>query len=428
MNKKILSLLLAFGLLSLVYGKDNPENACKTYPYGISEFTPPALTKLNSENKVSRYRPSKRLFQGIVQIEQAQNGRLWAAWTASSFQGEKAPFFKDMYSVIATSTDDGDTWKEVFVYDPFWLLEGGASEPMLWKDKNGKIRLTISRVMTLDKNDPSRDRLNTTWEWTMNNPNNEDPNWSEPKFITRYNASIMKPTYLSNGTLIRPMDNFLDMKDQYKTRFLVVNANSEKELFTGEAKVENVGFSEQMVLERKNGTLISFVRTRDAGQRYITSRDKGKTWKDEGYFPQEFSVNTKASFVRLPSGEVLIVANDNQRKKDPETGKIIKGRVPRSNMTAFLSLDDAKTFPYKILLDDNLAVSYPSIAIGKNGFVYIGYDNGRGSYGKQELRFAKITVADIKAGKLVNPKSKLEQVISNLKEQGGGVKKGGEPL
>ncbi|NQU43536.1 exo-alpha-sialidase, partial [bacterium] len=41
---------------------------------------------------------------------------------------------------------------------------------------------------------------------------------------------------------------------------------------------------------------------------------------------------------------------------------------------------------------------------------------------QQEILFAKITEADIEAGNLVNPESRLQQLINRLSDEGGGVK------
>ena len=162
-----------------------------------------------------------------------------------------------------------------------------------------------------------------------------------------------------------------------------------------------------------------------------TSADGGKTWKEVG-FPEKISVATKTVLFRAKSGNIILVGNDAKIVKiendKPEfeevrdiNGKVVKPRGLRTCMTAFISYDDGKTFPKKILLDERFT-SYPSIC-EHDGFLYISYDNSRTGYKHQEIMLAKITEADIEAGKLVNPESKLKMEISAPYKHGGGVRK-----
>lgn len=142
-----------------------------------------------------------------------------------------------------------------------------------------------------------------------------------------------------------------------------------------------------------------------------TSADGGKTWKEVG-FPEKVSVDTKAVLFKAKSGNVILVANDAQILKIENgkptfeevrdiDGKIVAPNGTRTCMTAFISYDDGKTFPKKILLDER-STSYPSVC-EYEGFLYIAYDHSRSEYKKQEILLAKITEADIEAGKFVTP-------------------------
>ena len=91
----------------------------------------------------------------------------------------------------------------------------------------------------------------------------------------------------------------------------------------------------------------------------------------------------------------------------------------RNNLTALLSEDDGKTFPYSLLLDERNKVSYPDCAEGKDGFLYIVYDRERGSKNQREeksakeILLAKIKEEDILCGRL-SEKSKLKIIVSKL--------------
>ena len=105
-------------------------------------------------------------------------------------------------------------------------------------------------------------------------------------------------------------------------------------------------------------------------------------------------------------------------------GKIVAPNGTRTCMTAFISYDDGKTFPHKLLLDERADVSYPSFTQAEDGYIYIAYDRGRGNKGQHEILMAKISEDDIIAGKTVSPNSRLKAEISSPSKYGGGVRDG----
>ena len=95
----------------------------------------------------------------------------------------------------------------------------------------------------------------------------------------------------------------------------------------------------------------------------------------------------------------------------------------RNNLTALLSTDDGKTYPFELLLDERDNVSYPDVKEADDSFIYIVYDRERGALYNEttdytnyarEILFAKITEADIKAGALVTEGSSLKNIASRL--------------
>ena len=55
---------------------------------------------------------------------------------------------------------------------------------------------------------------------------------------------------------------------------------------------------------------------------------------------------------------------------------VVEGRSKgtRSHLTAFLSEDDGRTWPYRLLLDERVKVSYPDGDQAIDGTVYVIYD------------------------------------------------------
>jgi hypothetical protein len=106
---------------------------------------------------------------------------------------------------------------------------------------------------------------------------------------------------------------------------------------------------------------------------------------------------------RMPSGRLLLVCHDQ-----PNLGW---GKERRKNMTAFLSDDDGKTWPHKLLIDGRDEVTYPDATTTADGRVYIVYDYKR-SNGLGEVLMADIHEKDILAGTMTHPTSRLRIPVS----------------
>lgn len=415
------------------------DHVSQIYPYGITGKTPPSLLRINYEGQVPyhTHRINLRIFQGCPQVEITDGGRLWATWFASNVQAERAPYHDDQFSVISTSADGGKTWKEVFVFEP-GLLGGGASDPLLWKDPKGNIRFI--GVRNWDFKGKEDEFSTSAWEFTMLEPENEYTAWSAPRLLGNKNMSIMKPLIFPDGTIMRPMDDFsfhpfADNPDKVRIRFLKEDVDGSP-IFISEFPADaDASFAEQMPIIREDGSLFTFYRA-VRGQKYAESFDGGKTWKLGGYYHMQFSINTKCILKRLPSGRVLLVANDVQMRE--EDGQSIfyytdeggnrrdleKPERGRTRMTAYLSDDDGQSFTHKMLLCDEGQISYPSATLGKDGSIYIVYDQGRGIIGQHTIFLSRITEEDILAGKLVNDESFLNNIVSRPSDQGGGRREG----
>lgn len=65
--------------------------------------------------------------------------------------------------------------------------------------------------------------------------------------------------------------------------------------------------------------------------------------------------NSKCIFHRLQSGNILLIRHGQE---------IGKATPTRQELTAFLTIDEGKTWSGKLLLDERNNVSYPDIAQG----------------------------------------------------------------
>jgi hypothetical protein len=367
--------------------------------FGVTTLTPPAL----NTNPGPRYWPRLRMWQGVPGIERSAKGRLWATW----YTGPLSEGSEGNHTVLVTSDDDGRTWSNpVAVYDPGQFFGGNTGDPHLWVDPKGQLWWFVYRNMRIK--DPNG--IRSMWGFRMVDAESAKPQFHPPVFAG-FGVGLNKPTALADGAWIRPIDNF-NSKDPERTLYYVSRDQGRSFTFLSKLGIKDVSFSEHMAVERKDGSVWMLART-TYGIAQAESFDHGKTWVNERPFTKEFGVNTRFFLRKLKSGALLLVVNDIPRG--------------RSHLTAMLSEDDGKTWPYKLLLDGRKSVSYPDGTEGANGFLYITYDCGRYTKGEQEILFAKITEADIKAGQVVSEGSRLRQLINRLADHGGGVRETREP-
>ncbi len=389
--------LRLIGFVALALASFGAALAQPADDFGVTSRTPPAAPSVNPG---PRYSPRLRVWQGIPSIERTARGRLWATWYGGPIiEGQRG---EGNYAVLVTSDDDGRTWSPpVAVYDATPFFGGITLDPHLWIDPAGRLWWFVNRVLPVK--DPNG--AYSVWGFCTDDADVPAPKWHAPVFAG-YGSALNKPTVLSNGDWLRPVDTF-DKTDPERTRFWVSRDRGKSFSFLAKTPIKEGSFSEQMVVERRDGSLLAFSRAL-YGIAQFESFDRGATWKNDRPFTTERGVNARFHFRRLKSGAWLLVLND-----DPKV---------RTRMTALLSEDEGRTWPHRLLLDDRALVTYPDGTEAVNGFIYLIYDHGRYVKDEQEILFAKITEADIKAGKLVNPDSRLRQLINRLADHGGGVR------
>lgn len=402
MNRILLLISLTLLTCAHLQAADLP-----TETFGITTLTPPRLDLKPHPG----YWPRSRLWQGIPSIERAPKGRLWATWYAGPLAEGKG----QNYQLLVTSGDDGATWtKPVAVYDPTRQLLGGeGSDSHLWLDPKGKLWWFMHRVMPSPGLYPR-----TCWGFYTDEPDSPQPKWKGPVFAG-YGNSLNKETVLADGTWLHMSDPLGRWQEPVSPEVATgahvyrFKAYGQPWEHAGQATFKDSPGpgTEHMIIERRDGVLWMLARI-PKGIAQAVSDDKGRTWRELEPFTHAFNHGTRFYLTRLASGSLLLVVNDHPKS--------------RTNMTAMLSEDDGKTWPFKLVLDERTAVSYPDGTEAPDGFIYVTYDHGRYNLDQQEILFAKFTEADIRAGKLVSPQSRLKQIINKLKDEGGGVRFTGE--
>ncbi|MCC7495337.1 MAG: exo-alpha-sialidase [Fimbriimonadaceae bacterium] len=344
-----------------------------------------------------------------IGLERTPGGRLWACWVGGG-DSEKGFF------VLARSDDDGERWSDPqLVIDPHAVDLPCARRSLvgtLWTDPRGRLWLFFDQALTYF------DGRAGDWYTRCDNPDAATPTWSPPQRIW-HGCTLNKPTVLATDEWLLPIslwtrdritapfrDLFHDLDPLRQANVFVSRDEGASWQRRGGVCFPRSHFDEHMIIERRDGSLWMLARTADSLWE-STSPDAGATWS-----PPRRSVIAHVSarfhLRRLRSGRLLLVKHG--RRVDELT-------AGRSHLTAFLSDDDGQTWHGGLSLDERNGVSYPDATQAPDGTLYVSYDRNRATDG--EILLARVTEADIAAGKLSTPRSRLGILISRpLKGRG----------
>lgn len=349
-------------------------------------------TKLSNDT-TETFDPATRFFQSMPSVEVTGN-RIWAAMTVGGLTEPD----DNNYITIGYSDDGGKTWVE-----PFIIIKNDVKVrtyiPSLWVDPDGTLWCYYCQF--------------DTWAFKINNPAG-DPSkitCTQPVRVAEYGIA-KKPTALSTGAWVFTterasvdvMKSFVWASyDKGKSWSLIGSATS---------VANRKYFHESQIVELKDGRLWMLSRIEGGsggGIEQSFSSDGGRTWTtmQSGLGYPLIGPGSKFHIMRLKSGNLLFISHNSTSV--------------RNNLTAYLSEDDGKTWSGALLLDERSIVSYPDAAQGDDGTIYVIYDRNRSAaqagnnYPSQEIRLAKFTEADLKAGAFVSEKSQAKILIAKNK-------------
>ena len=355
---------------------------------------------ITDKSALEGFYTSHRVWQGIPGIARTKGGRTFLSFYSGNVEENYGNF-----AAVIQSENDKD-----------------FSEPVLVAKKEGDFRC-FDPVLWIDP----LDRLWFVWNVMpgeqvfasiCENPDADTLQWGEEFYVGR-GIMMNKPTVLSSGEWLFPIAvwktaafyglrrNYLAPDEQIGSFVYKTSDNGKSFIRMGMADVRERAFDEHMLLELNTGAIKMFVRT-NYGIGVSCSYDRGKTWST-GEDSKLGGPCSRFFIRRLRSGRILLINHVNF------TG--------RNNLTALLSEDDGKTFPYSLLLDERKDVSYPDAVESENGSIYIVYDRERGAYKTsmekvyecaREILTARITEEDIINGSLVSEGSFLKNVACRL--------------
>ncbi len=358
---------------------------------------------ITDKDKFSPFAAKNQVWVGIPGIEVTKKGTYFLAFYSGGVREQIGNH------VVLLRSKDGVNYEETVAI----CYEEGyrCFDPCLWIDPLGRLWLIWNRCPE-----------DGTWAAICDDPDADTLVFGEEFFIGN-NVMMNKPTVLSTGAWlfpiavwnydVRTLDKAWDSPVTPKGSFAYVTYDQGKSFRKlGYADVEKRSYDEHMFLELPNGVIRCFVRT-TYGIGAADSYDGGLHWGKDfntGYG----GPSSRFHIRRLPDRRVLLI-NHHENKG-------------RNNLTALLSEDDGKTFPYKLLLDERSRVSYPDVALGADGSIHITYDRDRGCFKSslqealdcaREILTARITEEEILQGTLSDPKSYLKRVVYKLGDHEG---------
>jgi len=353
-----------------------------------------------NHNPDHRYAFKNRFWQGTTAFEcthNEQGSRLWLSVMAGSEELEYT------YVDLRISDDEGKTWSA-----PVLVVDGSEDglrifDQVLWTDPLGKLWFFYSQMYGFGDGDG---RVGC-WAICCENPMDEKPVWSKARRISN-GVMRNKPTVRSDEAWLLPIAvwhnrmsrNLNWLPDEEFSNVFISEDSGVTFRLLGHADVPDRDADEHMIVELSNGTLWMLVRAKyGIGQAY--SYDGGKTWEKEG--DSGIWGPTSRFFIRKLQNDHLLLVN---HALDPDDSPACRRRA---NLTAWISLDDGKTFQGGLLLDERDEVSYPDGFQLPDGRIFIAYDRER--YGVKEILTASFTEDEILSRTITSPFSYTKQIV-----------------
>ena len=351
-------------------------------------------------------------------FERTRSGRIWITWTAGG-DNENA------YLMSAWSDDEGKHWTHPKFMIPNAISPHGfrksSSCGVFWTDPLGRL------WWIFDCRLGSFDGRSGTWCAICENPDADAPRWNPP-FRIWHGVCLNRPLVLADGTWImaislwprhriygfpgqdwgydRYSGNYTKELDPERKAWIFASRdNGQTWVRRGGVEAPQREFDEPSVIERKDGSLLMYIRTY-YGLAEAESSDQGYTWSDAR--PSSIlHPNARIFTCRLQSGRLLMVRHERREGEAPA----------RNNLTAYLSDDEAKTWYGAFRFENRASVSYPDGFQHPDGRIFIQYDHGRinGS-----LQMSIFTEEDVAAGKSVSGKTVLGETIMQTKSYKSG--------
>lgn len=358
-----------------------------------------------------RFQDTYRRWQGIPSIEVTDGGKIFVNF----YSGQDAEVGGNIM-VLCVSTDGGKSFRscEAVVEHPDPQCR--IYDPCLWIDPHGVLWMSWTQARGFN------DGRSGVWVSQCSDPDADNLVWSPPRRIA--NGIMMnKPIVTSKEDWLFPTAIWCDTSGSVPTerhgleneQFSNVYASLDEGrtiALRGHADIPHRSFDENMIVEKRDGSLWMLTRTFDGiGESFST--DGGYTWTP-GRKSHIDGPCSRFHIRRLRSGRLLMINHYQFDQRIDLEDIMSQGNVKswkgRSHLTALLSEDDGQTWPYYLLLDERNEVSYPDAKEAADGMIYVCYDWERVT--QREILMARFTEDDILQGHLSDKRSRLRVLVN----------------
>ncbi len=332
------------------------------------------------------YNTKNRRWQSAPSTCRASDGSLLCAFSGDNFGGDEAP---NNYNVIMRSRDNGNSWQTVCILDHIDSVR--MHEPIMWCDNAG----TVWHFWAQSYN--WWDGRGGVWAIKLD-IDGDCIKWSAPK---RLCSGVMAtpPITLADGKVMLPVSIWQRWKGQihdypnWGDSSVYITESPDKPLTrVGGTFDERSTFDENAIVQRSDGSIYMIIRC-DNYIAYTESFNFGRDWSK----PQKLMdhCSSRSYMARFPSGNYLLVTNNDTNI--------------RSNMTAFISTDECRTWQPKLLLDERAWTSYPAGHIDESGRAFVTYDFNR--VDDKEIFLASFTEEDMMNGSITDKNSFIKKLV-----------------
>lgn len=311
-------------------------------------------------------------------ITQLSNGDLYLVFYAGSDE-----YTEDTAIFGARLPKGKKSWtKPIPIADAPNQPEGN---PVVWQAPDGKVWLFYVR------------RLGATWSTSIilaKVSTDACKTWSDPVIVSTTPGMMVRshPLALPDGNLLLPAyyevgDDPESVSPETSSLFFVYDAKKHSWTPTNLIR-SRLGNLQPAVAAITANYLVCYCRAGggydDVKHRRIVraeSRDGGRTWS-EGRDTEFKNPNSAVEFLRLRNGHLLLIFNDSTSERTP--------------LTAAISADDDKTYPYRRnLIEGEDAFAYPSAVQSHDGKIHLVFS----AKGRTVIYHAVFDEADILQGK-----------------------------
>ena len=353
---------------------------------------PAEIVYAPAEADAGRFADAYRKFQGIPGIEITAGGWCYFTFYAGK-KGEEPGNFVLLYRRRVSDLGDTQGLPYLAVTPP--AEDTRCFDPCLWIAPDGRLCLFWAQSQG------HTDGRIGVWMSVCGDPDAEAPAFAAPRRIA--NGIMMNKPIVHRGGWLLPCAIWggeafekrytTPVKEELYSNVYRSQDNGETFACIGHSSYEKHCIDEHMMVERKDGSLLMFIRSSNGIGR-AESYDGGVTWINErdsglGGPCSRFCIR------RLRSGALLLI----NHVKD----------AGRSNLAAMLSYDDGESWTKPLIFDERSGVSYPD-AVEYGGRIYVIYDRNRTT--DKEILAAVMTEADILYGGFVTPGSARRVLLS----------------